>query len=503
MTSHTGNYVDIFTDFLQYHQVSMNVDAHVVTSCIGVIGMLSLLNNIMFRKFSRILVCALCLAYSVCLLNEANENANNNGLSMSTALLSLSMLWSCLVISAKFDLSFFFSLLFLLASYGLQDLSHILTNEPTFQGATWGAAGVSLDYMIEMFTLHVYYLIPLILDSCSDTTRSVVAILPLVVFTFGNYAIDSYSSGLPFTFVKDRIMKGNLSSEVERKNLETIRSWAMAQNPPKQTTSHWWVKDLTPEAQFAFTQIEDSETIQKIFQQRFSKEGSSFKSGYSIDVVRGMNEVYISGPNRKGTSDEVFFTEHIDGPYGFFPFCSLYRCIVGLDMNTEIATEFTSLCKSFTVQTGDVLAFDFHREPHLIKSNSQAPNKDFRIVLKLHYVVYPSGMSFFGNILHWLTVKYNEIFRALFLFTLTPATTVSSFVGEYLVNGVTKGNTLLLITLSVASSYSIGLFIFSLECDTYSSRIGKYLLSCNSISYFLVDWKQDFSIPFLELYSIF
>ena len=42
-----------------------------------------------------------------------------------------------------------------------------------------------------------------------------------------------------------------------------------------------------------------------------------------------------------------------------------------------------------TAQVGDVLAFDFNREPHLITANRDTPNKDFRVVLKLHYCVYP------------------------------------------------------------------------------------------------------------------
>ncbi len=49
-----------------------------------------------------------------------------------------------------------------------------------------------------------------------------------------------------------------------------------------------------------------------------------------------MNEVYISGPTRDDeqfNSDQIFYTKHVDGPYGFIPFCSVYRCIVGMDKN--------------------------------------------------------------------------------------------------------------------------------------------------------------------------
>eukprot|EP00814_Leptocylindrus_danicus_P001025 CAMPEP_0116014906 /NCGR_PEP_ID=MMETSP0321-20121206/6528_1 /TAXON_ID=163516 /ORGANISM="Leptocylindrus danicus var. danicus, Strain B650" /LENGTH=561 /DNA_ID=CAMNT_0003484591 /DNA_START=1 /DNA_END=1686 /DNA_ORIENTATION=- len=345
---------------------------------------------------------------------------------------------SCAIFAAKMNMNVVLSLLTLAAGYGLQDLAHYYTGEPTFQGATWGSGTSPMEEAMSLFTMHVYYLLPLILDVASENMRYVVALSPLMVFTYGNYFIDSHCTGIPHTFQKDRMMKGNLSSAEERASLECIRQWAVSQNPPKEKTSHWWVADLGKDAHDAFERIEHSDTIQKIFQERFNKSDGLFSSGYKVDVVRGMNEVYISGPNRKGTSDEVFFTEHIDGPYGFFPFASLYRCILGLDMNTEISTIFTSYEQRETVQTGDFVAFDFHREPHLIAANNNAPNKDYRIVLKLHYVVYPSSMAMFGNMLHWMTVKYNEAFRALFLFTLTPSDPWSAFVGEYLVNGFTK-----------------------------------------------------------------
>jgi hypothetical protein len=86
---------------------------------------------------------------------------------------------------------------------------------------------------------------------------------------------------------------------------------------------------------------------------------------------------------------KVFYTEHVDGPLGLFPFCSAYRCIVGLDQNRSYkyvgvmmgpfytqsflnssppATYAVVLCHAYsthfpmerdvhTLATGDVLAF--------------------------------------------------------------------------------------------------------------------------------------------------
>lgn len=59
-----------------------------------------------------------------------------------------------------------------------------------------------------------------------------------------------------------------------------------------------------------------------------------------MDVVEGMNEVYITGPSRSDenmNSDQIFYTKHVDGPYGFMPFVSVFRCIVGMDKNFMVA----------------------------------------------------------------------------------------------------------------------------------------------------------------------
>jgi len=51
-----------------------------------------------------------------------------------------------------------------------------------------------------------------------------------------------------------------------------------------------------------------------------------FGATWRLDVLDGMNEVYVSSPHTvKNTSDEVFYTRHIDGPYYFVPFASCFR----------------------------------------------------------------------------------------------------------------------------------------------------------------------------------
>ncbi len=82
-----------------------------------------------------------------------------------------------------------------------------------------------------------------------------------------------------------------------------------------------------------------------------------------MDIVQGMNEIYVSGPPRNdegNNSDHVFFARfvlinyrfvsslhicclmhrHVDGPLGFIPYVSVYRCIVGMDRNLMYTTHF-------------------------------------------------------------------------------------------------------------------------------------------------------------------
>lgn len=52
-----------------------------------------------------------------------------------------------------------------------------------------------------------------------------------------------------------------------------------------------------------------------------------------------MNEIYVTGPSRfdEGfNSDQIFYTKHVDGPWGLIPFVSVFRCIVGMDKNMMV-----------------------------------------------------------------------------------------------------------------------------------------------------------------------
>jgi hypothetical protein len=79
---------------------------------------------------------------------------------------------------------------------------------------------------------------------------------------------------------------------------------------------------------------------------------------------------------------------------------------------------------------GDVLIFDYNREVHYItKDDSQRSLSDeYRVVLKLHYCVYPRILAPLGWFMRWANTQYNIAFRALFLKTINPVTLYEKFL---------------------------------------------------------------------------
>lgn len=306
-----------------------------------------------------------------------------------------------------------------------------------------------------MLTEHIYYLIPLVIavvlpyipsnESISSFLVSPLAtpmqqlhsfawlIAPLISFMIGGYCLDtvnafSFFPGFPYF---NRLGRCNIANpeegESRKEDLKAIRDWTLAHNPSTTTSSHWWYQDLDNEARSAFDRCANSDVIIGMFRKLFNDKH------YAIDIVEGMNEIYVTGPSRmedQNNSDQVFYSRHVDGPWSIFPFVSVYRCIVGMDKNYTYTTHFPLANVSVNACEGDVLAFDFNRELHYITSDDSKKNEsdDFRVVLKLHYCMYPKILAPLGWLMHFTNVRYNRTFRALFLKTIEPNTLYEKFL---------------------------------------------------------------------------
>jgi hypothetical protein len=215
---------------------------------------------------------------------------------------------------------------------------------------------------------------------------------------------------LPYKHQKNRVYKCKISNYID---IDRLRNWVISQNPANDNSSHWWYSELPADVSLLYSKIARNQNIIDMF----------FKNTkYNIDIINDMNEIYVSPPHipHNNTSDKIFYTKHIDGPYYLFPFASCYRVIVGLDDNSNVITCFNMIPEDTIVAKGDVVAFDFHREPHYIYNKIANVIDGHRVILKIHYCVYPWWAYYFGKVLSRLSIHYNRNFRNLFLFTLNP-----------------------------------------------------------------------------------
>eukprot|EP00051_Salpingoeca_urceolata_P012576 m.155579 g.155579 ORF g.155579 m.155579 type:complete len:639 (-) comp17535_c1_seq1:32-1948(-) len=433
------DFVGVSEDFHKFHQNPVNVALHLLTSPLGVLGFFSLV-----LRASGGVGGSLNALVAVYLLSLAPI------LAVETLVVT-AVLTVVLANQARaLRLSWLASAVVLACGYFGQDLSHYVTGEQTYQSTYEGDITGNFGHFATMATEHVYLLLPLVLDSAArvfcpttfannqhylfsegNNTLALYLFAPLTFLVVGLYCCDGHNRFLPIQYPKGRVVDGKFVSQGDVQDLGDIREWVMEKGPSDVTSSHWWYRDLTGNVRTAFERLATSDCMLAAYRKVFPES-----SDFVVEPLWGMNEIYVSAPaareDRKGTSDEVFYTEHIDGPFALFPWTSCYRTIVALDNNTEFSTHYSLMQSSYTAANGDFVAFDFNREPHFITQDRERRNESHRVVLKLHYCMYRRGpLALLGKLLCFLNVKYNQLFRALFLATIAPKSALNKAFSAY------------------------------------------------------------------------
>lgn len=139
-----------------------------------------------------------------------------------------------------------------------------------------------------------------------------------------------------------------------------------------------------------------------------------------ITPIVPMNELYVSCIGADG-SDRVFETPHIDGLFAWLPWCIVYRVVVSIQGNRHVDTVFPLSQHKYTLETGDYVAFDYNRSIHYIVGTNPTTHglpidTRKRIVLKLHYLVYPEWLpTWISRVYISIHGNYNAFLRSLFL----------------------------------------------------------------------------------------
>ncbi|MBX2801253.1 MAG: phosphatidylethanolamine N-methyltransferase family protein [Myxococcales bacterium] len=362
--------------FLTCHATGLNAALHAVTTPLGLLGALALVATPWPPA-----ALGVAVLYAASLLGRIPLRVWTATTLALMALAAIAMAWPW---------PWPVALAMLLVAYGLQEAAHWITCEPTLQSTYQGRTGWLWDLAV-----HSWLLLPLVLVAAARHLSVVRALLPRV-----------------------RIVDGRLP-DARHPDIEHVRRWVADNEPSTAHTTHWWFHDTPQAVQEALQRLASDPHVLGLFRDAHP--------GCDVEIVHEMNEIYVSGPENEATSDTVFYTPHVDGPFAIWPGATVYRSLVGITENTRVQTLFVHPTRhaeplAYTLTQGELLAFDFNRELHFIRTVPDRSDPDQRCVLKVHYVVYPKGMATYGRLLGRLTGLYDQRARQLFLSTLAPST---------------------------------------------------------------------------------
>jgi hypothetical protein len=329
-------YRSLAKEFNECHQNPVNILIHLVTVFGFYLSLASLFNG------------TIVLIYGISM-----------GLFIDTftiQFLTSVFLTGCFYASQYLTLPWLHALVLFAISYVIQDLAHYLTAEPTFQyrytPTTPGSKIKTWSKFYFQLSLHSYFMLPLVLESATE--------------------IRLFEAMLSWFLVLDRMVKLKLNSPTATNNLKIIKKWLDQEGLAKDVTTHYWYSSLPYGIKKSFAQIANEHII-------FDKFGNLFPAPlYTTQVLESMNEIYVAAIHTDdATSDNVFYSNHVDGPFMCYPFASVYRAIVAINSNDFIKTVFPAEPCEHILTDGEMWAFDFNREVHRIEQVKEASNQRY------------------------------------------------------------------------------------------------------------------------------
>lgn len=438
-----GRYGTMLAEFKKHHRNSLNIFLHMVTTPIGLAGLLGLQTTLIgawggLGKMGSLLMLPILYTGTLPFLGVPSRITLATCIATSlTAVIAASLAlrgWECLAI--------------IVVAYVLQEGAHLITGEASYESSYKGQGGWKWQFLV-----HTYLLLPLIFGAYEGMEGGFLSWL------------------VPHNFVR----LARLSGKREKEHLEVLNRWVVGQEPSNEMTTHWWFHELPDEVREAFDGVQRSESMLGAMHSRFPKPA------YVVEPVNGMNEIYVACPQTSFNSDRVFYMQHIDGPFHVFPFCHVYRSVVAVNENRLVRTCFPFMPGEKTLTNGDAALFDFNREIHYITNNPMETNPSHRITLKVHYAAYPKCLKPLGRLLANLTTAYDIAARKLFRATIKP-TSLLSRLGAFVVIAGTKLAYLTEFYVGwpnvcyVVSAFLLSLWIGDSRVFVYATSLKHYLL---------------------------
>lgn len=198
--NNTNGYNILSNKFNSHHQNYINIFIHLITTPLSILELVSITNKI---TGNTIIIRVISLFYCISL---AYFDIPLNILSLTSYAIS-----NIIIISKYIKIKYLYNILLFIAGYLIQDLSHYITNEPTYQNSYINES----TYRIRLLIEHTYYLLPLVITSSvyknviynNDLFNKILGIIPLILVYITDYIVEKKYIEYPWLVKKYKTIK--------------------------------------------------------------------------------------------------------------------------------------------------------------------------------------------------------------------------------------------------------------------------------------------------------
>ena len=368
-------YRKVAQDFHSCHQHDLNCALHLATSTMAVWGVVNVIQDLtgsgagMMLIYTYIALVALTTPWK-------------------TALVHTALVYFCLHANRPFDVAGYYisgyfyafepwlvSFFAALAGVASQTGLHWLWGEPSFlssyiqEGKAW------------MLIPHALWLLPLVID----------AVLKRNCF-------------LPYLPSRNRILVCTVAS---KEAVDSLRKWIQKKIKYSDEITRVQPRDRKG-AIGPITELENDKSIKAALRTIFPAKH------YDIRPVLEMNEICVAAVGgirlAAANAETVPYIPHTEGPFWFFPGVSLYCMSIGLTPNRVVRQRFVlqHTSQDAILDKFGVIGFDYNRELQWIDHMPGKINIERRSVVRLHYIVYPTGWHSYGRLCTKIIRSYHS-----------------------------------------------------------------------------------------------
>ena len=217
------------------------------------------------------------------------------------------------------------------------------------------------------------------------------------------------------------VISGNASNEL-RTELNAITKISEVRYKNIKTANHEWINNLdNMELKTYIETVRHSDVILNKIRAQFPDT--------RITNITESDEIYwaVSPKGAKG-SDRSLVDCHYDSPFVLFPTFGVtyYRVIIATNENNNVITVFPHENKRVKMSTGDFHGLDYNKDWHCVEG--EIPPDNYRVLLKLHYLIVPKGSESYANYVKMINVWWTQLSREAMRMSANPQNILEYFV---------------------------------------------------------------------------